>query len=144
MAISYASFRAPHKYIPSGEKIACAVCKKGTRLNKPWCPEHINESPYVKWIQAQIDKQEDELREVRRSNSSIFIEDDSLVLREILSILSYRGAKTINGLSKEMNLDPDTVSQYINHLRSLDMVLVELNKRKSDKVVHLLDTSPLL
>lgn len=138
MVFAYTASKPPIQYISLGERISCVICKRTTRNNKPWCPSHITESPYVQWILKQTNRQEQELREVHRSQSSIFIEDFSLTLQEIVAHLHHKGSKTIKGLSKELSLDPDTVKHYIDHLRGLDMVRIELNKRKNDKTVHLL------
>lgn len=126
----------------ASDRIYCRICMKPTRLNKPWCPDHITESPYVKWIREQVARQERELDIVKRRKSSIFIEDDSLTLHEILSALHYKGAKTIKGLSKELSLDPETTRYYIDHLKALDMVRVELTSRNDDKTVYLLNDDP--
>ena len=138
MVFAYSPSKPPIQYISVGARISCVICKRSTRNNKPWCPMHITESPYVQWILKQTGRQEQELREVHRSQSSILIEEHSLTLQEIIAHLYHKGAKTIKGLSKDLSLDPETVKHYIDKLRSLDMVRIELNKRKSDMTVHLL------
>lgn len=90
-------------------------CDETTREGKPYCSDHVEDHEYVRDILDVIEKQQAEHKAVMRRGCRA-IKEDSLTLHEIIQLLQQRGKRTLERISRDMNLDGDLVKKYADYL----------------------------
>jgi hypothetical protein len=68
----------------------CEICKQPTSERKPYCIEHIDNSPYIESIVNQLRNREKEERAVKKKGAK-GVKNDSVVVNEILTTLRAMG-----------------------------------------------------
>jgi hypothetical protein len=107
--------RTPER--PSTTSRGCqhAVCEQTTREGKPYCPDHVESHPYVRDILdtlAARHAEEDAVRTVGAEAVNL----SGLTARELLLHLSLHGARTVERLSRELQLDSQVLKGYVSAL----------------------------
>ncbi len=92
---------------------------------------------YVAWILAQLEAQEAEIAEVRRTGSTKPIKEDSLTVKELINLLYHRGSKTISGLAKELYINSTVIAVYTRYMRQVAIVSLHSTRKQSDHYVQL-------
>ena len=90
-------------------------CGEPTRERKPFCPEHVEEHPYIQQLIAKIEDKEREEERVAEFGE-FEIAEDSLTSQEILAQLSIYGARTVERLARDMNLGIPIIEHYVSKL----------------------------
>ena len=90
-------------------------CEKTTRENKPHCPDHLKDIDYIHNLLDVIKDQEVE-QERALSQGIRAIKEDSLTVKEIVLTLSLKGQKTLNYLSRSLQLSEDVLKVYAKYL----------------------------
>jgi len=103
-------------------------CNEATRENKPFCSEHIEDSPYLQRLTAQLAAKENEETLVGLRGASE-VEEDSETLKEIQNILEITGPRTTLALAKATMLDEKALSGYLNYLKKKGLIKTTRNRR---------------
>ena len=111
--------RTQLRSVRSGRKRAthCEVpdCGKATREGKPYCSDHVEEHPYVRDLLQALSDREDEEERVRKRGARE-VDLDGVTAQEILGYVAIHGGRTIQRLSRELNLDQKTIRGYARAL----------------------------
>lgn len=111
-------------------KPRCKVCGGATREGKPFCSEHIEQSPYLQRLQQQIaDKEAEE--ELVAQKGAAKVSSDSETVREIRNLLETTGPRTLEAISKETQLDAAALKGYISHMKKRGEIQTRYNRRGS-------------
>lgn len=103
-------------------------CNKTTRVGKPFCPGHIERLPYVrKLMQELADKKAEE--DKVKINGRQAVRLDGLTAKELILHLSLHGERTVERLSRELQLEPDVIWHYIKKLEANNQVVLGSTKR---------------
>ncbi|MCA8923533.1 MAG: hypothetical protein KDD82_17080 [Planctomycetes bacterium] len=117
-------------------------CDQTTREGKPFCPDHVEEHPYVREILSTLQRREEEEESVRCRGSRA-VDPGGLTARELVLHLSLHGARTVERLSRELQLDPKVLEGYVSALVTQGLVSLGRTNRGST-VVRLTDESQVL
>lgn len=101
----------------------CLICKQATSGKKPYCIDHMEYLPRVKELLSSLSQKEKEEKLVLKRGLSA-IKEDSLVLSEIIDILSL-GSKTVGALAKEVSLKESLVRIYIKYLSNKNTIRMQ-------------------
>jgi hypothetical protein len=92
--------------------VTCARCGKATMYGKPFCTRHVMELPYARDVQR-----------VWESGVSR--------LGDLLGFLTYEGPRTIDRLTRDLNLPYEEVAKLVSSLKKLGKVETSRTKRRS-------------
>lgn len=87
-------------------------CTQTTREGKPFCPDHVEKNAYVQNVLNTLAEREEEEEKVRRRGSRA-VNPEGITAREIVLHLSLHGARTLERLSREMNMDARVLDGYV-------------------------------
>ena len=114
----------------SQETRKCKICGLATREGKLYCPDHVDQHPYVRALNKQIEAKREE--EYAVSNRGIeAIAEDSLTIKELLVHLQVNGSRTIERLARELMLDTKVIAYYAQYLKEEGKVTLGSTKRGS-------------
>lgn len=103
-------------------------CTKATREGKPYCSDHVEEHPYVRQLlQALADREAEEERVRKRGAREVDL--DGVTAQEILSYVTVHGGKTVQRLSRELNIDQKTIRGYARALERGKLVHLTQTRR---------------
>ncbi|MEZ6185080.1 MAG: hypothetical protein R3F62_08740 [Planctomycetota bacterium] len=102
----------------------------------------MEEHPYVREILSTLQRREEEEALVR-SRGSRAVDPGGLTARELVLHLSLHGARTIERLSRELQLDTKVLDGYVSALVGQGQVTLGRTNRGST-VVRLTDESQVL
>lgn len=85
-------------------------CKKTTREGKPFCSPHVENSPYIKKILAEIKKRDKEERKLNLTRGNI--SQDGFFVREALLLLRTRDF-TAKAFSRRLDISHHAASRLI-------------------------------
>ena len=108
-------------------------CSATTREGKPYCPDHVEQHPYVQSILDLLTAREEEEASVR-SRGARAVDPDGLTARELLLHLSLHGARTLERLSRELQLEMEILKGYISALESRQLINLGRTHRGSTVV----------
>jgi len=142
MSLKTLDHRAPRQTPTTTRLCRSHGCDQSTREGKPYCPDHVEEHPYVQEILSTLQRREEEEARVR-SRGSRAVDPSGLTARELVLHLSLHGARTVERLSRELQLDPKVLDGYVSALVSQGAVSLGRTNRGST-VVRLSDESEVL
>lgn len=90
-------------------------CTQTTREGKPFCPDHVELHPYVQSILDTLREREEEEEKVRQRGARA-VDPHGLTARELVLHLSLHGARTLERLSRELQLDTRVLDGYVGAL----------------------------
>ena len=93
----------------------CEICKQPTSERKPYCIDHINKSPYIDTIMAQLKRREKEEKAVKKQGAKA-VKSDSVVVGEILTTLRAMGPRTVPDLARDLNMKKELLHSYVDFL----------------------------
>lgn len=108
-------------------------CTQTTREGKPYCPDHVENHPYVQNLLQNLAEREDEEEKVRQRGAKA-VNPDGLTIKEIVLHLSLHGARTVERLAREMNLDSKVLDGYIASLKRRGVISFSRTNRGSTVV----------
>ena len=122
----------------SGENHSTRVCEKRGCIKttwelKPYCPDHFDEHPYVQEILAALDEDEAEQEKVRKKGPAA-VDLNGMTAKEIRRTLILNGARTVERLSRELQLEADTVKSYVKSMQEKGQVVLGRTTRGSTTV----------
>ena len=94
---------------------SCRVCGGTTREGKPYCPDHVVEHPYVQSILNTLVARREEEERVRQRGADA-VDLTGLTAKELVLHLSLHGARTVERLSRELQLDSQVLKGYVGAL----------------------------
>lgn len=121
----------PH--LPSTRFCQHSTCEEMTREGKPYCPEHVDDHPYVRDLLAALAARQAEEERVR-TRGSVEVDLDGITAREVVLHLSLHGARTIERISRELQIDSDVVAGYVDALNERDLIDMSHTNRGSTVV----------
>ena len=90
-------------------------CLHSTREGKPYCPDHVKEHPYVQGILSTLQDVHAEREKVRERGARA-VDLKGLTTKELLLHLTLNGARTIERLARELQLDSVVLNGYVRAL----------------------------
>ena len=90
-------------------------CSQTTREGKPYCPDHVENHPYVQAILSTLREREQEEEKVRQRGPKA-VDPQGLTAKELVLHLSLHGARTVERLSRELQLDAKVLEGYVGAL----------------------------
>ena len=108
-------------------------CYQTTREGKPFCPDHVELHPYVQSILSTLAEREAEEEKVRQRGSRA-VDVAGLTARELVLHLSLHGARTVERLSRELQLDAKVLDGYVGALVKRGVVALGRTNRGSTVV----------
>jgi len=90
-------------------------CTQRTRSGKPYCPDHVEQHPYVQELQAMLVQQRNEIDQVARLGVRA-VDTEGLTANELLLQLKLYGDRTVERLARDMQLDVSVVEAYARAL----------------------------
>lgn len=108
-------------------------CTQTTREGKPFCPDHVEHHPYVQAILSTLAEREDEEEKVRQRGSKA-VNPMGLTAKELVLHLSLHGARTVERLSRELQLDSKVLDGYVGALVRKGVVALGRTNRGSTVV----------
>ena len=129
----------PSSYLssPSTHTRNCRVCSATTREGKPFCPDHVVDNPYVQSILHTMAERAAEEDEVRKRGAEA-VNVTGLTAKELVLHLSLHGARTVERLSRELQLDATVLKGYVGALTTDGKVAIGRTNRGST-IVRLVD-----
>lgn len=120
---------------PSSTTRTCDVrgCVQTTREGKPYCPDHVEQHPYVQNILSILAEREAEEEKVRQRGARA-VDPQGLTARELVLHLSLHGARTVERLSRELQLDSKVLDGYVGALVRRGVVALGRTNRGSTVV----------
>jgi predicted transcriptional regulator len=118
-----------------GETQHCKTegCPRATREGKPFCSEHVEQHPYVAGLIERLAQREAEEAKVHKQGARA-VSIDGLAATEIMQHLSFHGGRTVERLSRELNMEVKTLQGYVSALKRKRLVSLTRNKRGSTVV----------
>ncbi len=108
-------------------------CTQTTREWKPFCPDHVERHPYVQSILSTLAEREDEEEKVRQRGPKA-VNPTGLTAKELVLHLSLHGARTVERLSRELQLDSKVLDGYVGALVRRGVVALGRTNRGSTVV----------
>jgi hypothetical protein len=115
----------------------CRVCSATTREGKPFCPDHVVDNPYVQSILHTMATRRAEEDEVRKRGADA-VNIGGLTAKELVLHQSLHGARTVERLSRELQLDAAVLKGYVRALTNTGQIAVGRTNRGST-IVRLID-----
>ena len=108
-------------------------CQQTTREGKPYCPDHVDHHPYVQSILGMLADREQEEERVRQRGFKA-VNPQGLTARELVLHLSLHGARTVERLSRELQLDTKVLDGYVGALVRKGVIALGRTNRGSTVV----------
>jgi len=110
------------------ERTYCKQCGNPAKEGKDVCIEHLNKSPYVAELLKKIKEHEKETACIKKHG----VEGVSLTgwhVTEILTELKLHGPKTVHGLARATQFDPEIVEACLAKLEPAGKIETSTSRR---------------
>jgi len=101
-------------------------CRNSTREDKPFCPTHVLEHPYVQQIALAIKAREDEIARIELGGTPDLT---SSIVSETLVLLHETGGATVERLARERGISHHVSMSIIEAMNTAGMVTLRKTKR---------------
>lgn len=119
---------------PGGPRTCGAAgCEKTTREQKPFCPDHVDQNPYVREIMGALSESDAERKSVKKKGPKA-VHLGGIVVNEIILHLELHGRRTVERLAKELQVDIKTLNPYLTRLKKEGKIVFGTNRRKNTTV----------
>lgn len=108
-------------------------CLQSTREGKPYCSKHVERHSYVQGILDTLAERHAEEERVRRQGADA-VDPNGLTARELCLHLSLHGARTVERLCRELQLEAKVIEAYLGELARLGRVVTSRTNRGSTVV----------
>lgn len=106
-------------------------CEFTTRENKPFCPKHVDQMPYVQKILENLADKAEELDILAKSGR---VNEHSKYFREILVHIRNNGTRTVERLGRELSLDVEIIKKLVNAMKQQKLIRTGKTSRGSTTV----------
>ena len=130
MAMTPKSVERFRKTSNTSRRCRQAGCTRFTRRDKAFCPDHIENLPYVQGLLKRISDREIEMDAARRCGAGI-VDVNSSVSLEILSAIRVLGPSTNGGIALWIGHNAKTQAHYIAALYRADLIAFERVRRNN-------------
>lgn len=120
----------PRPHTPSTRACKVDACEHMTREGKPFCPEHVDAHPYVQNLLSSLADRQAEEERVRTAGANE-VNIDGITARELVLHLSLHGARTVERIARELQLDTQIVRGYVAALHERDLITQSTTNRGS-------------
>lgn len=101
-----------------------AGCGNFTRERKPYCPEHVDNHPYVQDLLQQLANKADSLKKTKNWKP------DPTLISDIVLLVSTKGTITAAAAKREMNIDEESIEKLMRFLAQAGVFKCDYNNRK--------------
>lgn len=109
---------------PSGRRLCRAPqCRRRTTERKPYCIDHLDRLPYVRWLRRELAERAAEASAAARPGGSWAVREDGSCARDIVAELA-RGARTVERLARAADLSVRALQGYVAALERMGVVRV--------------------
>lgn len=105
-------------------------CGKSTRLDKPYCTDHVQEHPYVRKLTRLLEEKAREEADVHKRGVRA-IRAGSLSLEEVWAELRVHGVRSVARIAKDLGLTREVAASYVKWLEDAGKVELENSTRRS-------------
>jgi len=126
---------AAEPYVQKSRQCATPGCYELTRENKPFCLNHIEQTPYVHQLLIRMENREKIDEGVSSDHRKATL--DSITAQEILLSLRQKGTVTEDSLCRTMNLGRQTVHNYVLSMLDKKLVMLRVTQRGRTNVTLL-------
>jgi hypothetical protein len=105
-------------------------CDKSTKHHKPFCSQHVDEQPYVSRLLGLLAETQREHEAVRRRGWKA-VSLDGVTASEVLSQLYQYGGRTVERLSRDLQLPVSVIQSYADALAKAGLVGLGRSARKN-------------
>lgn len=116
------------------------ICRDTTRENKLFCTRHVESHPYVQYLLKRIADRDTE-DELVRMKGAVAVNLTGITVQEILLQLRQNGTRTVERLTREIQLDKTVIRNYVVSMQSAQIVRLGWTARNSISVT-LVDQKP--
>lgn len=116
------------------------TCKETTREGKLFCTDHVELHPYVQYLLKRIADRATEDEKVRMQGATS-VNISGITVQEILLQLKQNGTRTVERLTREIQLDKTVIRNYVIAMRNSHLVRLGWTVRNSISVT-LIDQNP--
>ena len=124
---------APKMFLGYATHCQHGECENATREEKPFCPTHVLDHPYVQDIRLRLAKVQDEIK--KAEDKSLF-SAHSVLACEILRFVDLNGPHTTQMIAKQLDYPKEAVFNVVAYLGRRGDVVLE-RKRKGIYIVHI-------
>lgn len=112
-------------------------CKQPTNRGKPYCTDHVQNSPYVQVVLSDLETRDAEIEGAQGRYGSV--PDNGFLVTDFLIVLQYTcdGYASIPRLGRELNIDPKTVLKVAKKLARQGAVKLGKTDRGKNSVYAL-------
>lgn len=97
-------------------------CGKRTRENKPYCPDHVEEHPYVRALLKLIAERDAEIERIKQG-TWLDANPYGFLAEEIIAYLRDRGSTTVARLARDRLYDsPEVVERVVVAMERVGLV----------------------
>jgi len=104
------------------------TCDRATREGKPFCPDHIEQQPYVAKLMARLERRDVEQERVRKRGGRA-VDVEGPTSQEILDYLRLHGQRTFPRIALDLNISIALTEIYLYALRRKGQVSIDQNRR---------------
>lgn len=90
-------------------------CNETTRELKPYCPDHVDDNPYVQEIINALSANKKEQDNVLEKGPEA-VDLEGMTASAIRLLLTNHGARTVERLSRDLSLEATIVKKYVDSL----------------------------
>ena len=105
-----------------------AGCNKSTRGDKGYCLIHVAHNLYANHVMKELENREYEDTQVKLKGS-YKANLNGITAKEILLELNQHGPRTINRLSRELNIELGLIHSYVVALKKCNKIRVSVTRR---------------
>lgn len=116
------------------------ACKETTREGKIYCTDHVESHPYVQYLLKRMADRDAEDEQVRMEGATQ-VNITGITVQEILLQLKQNGTRTVERLTREIQLDKTVIRNYVVALQNAHLVRLGWTTRNSISVT-LIDQNP--
>lgn len=108
----------PGDHLPKSD--FCLKCGAPTCFKKLYCPACVFEAPYVRGLAAELDRRKREETNAHKKFARIDLNGSRC--REIVDLITYRGALTLSRIAAELDIRMDALKGYLRRLEKAGML----------------------
>jgi len=105
-------------------------CGDTTRENKEYCTEHVVAQPYVQDLLKRMKDRDVEDEQVRMQGT-VAVNLNGITVQEITLQLKQNGTRTVERLTREIDLDKSVIRSYVIAMKTAGLVLHSWTERNS-------------
>lgn len=108
-------------------------CNAATREGKPYCPDHIEMSPYVRGVVgALLQREREDEAVLRAAHPERVCNFDGITVQGIIQQLAVHGTRSRERLCRELSMDRELLDKYAEALIKRRLVIGGRSDRRRE------------